>query len=68
MATWVLDCKNCGEAFPYSLVPDVLACPRSLPAFPPRGEKRKCLHCRTKSTYQPCDLRFQNGRWGRPVR
>ena len=38
MATWVLNCKNCGEAFPYCLLPDVLACPRSLPAFPPKGE------------------------------
>jgi hypothetical protein len=68
MAIWVFDCKNCSEAFPYSLVPDVLACPPSRPAFPAQGEKRKCPHCRTKSTYQPFDLRFQNGRWSRPVR
>jgi hypothetical protein len=25
MASWVLDCKNCHEAFAYSLIPDVLA-------------------------------------------
>ena len=66
MATWVFDCKNCSEAFPYSLVPDVLACPPSRPAFPP--QERECPHCRTKATYQPFDLRFQNGRWSRPVR
>jgi primosomal protein N' len=68
MATWVLDCKNCDEAFPYSLAPDTLACRPFRPAFPAQGEKRKCPHCGTKSIYQTLDLRFQNGRWNRPVR
>jgi hypothetical protein len=68
MATWVLDCKNCSETFPYSLVPDTLASLPSRPAFRPKGEERTCPHCRTKSTYEPFDLRFQNGRWSRPVR
>ena len=68
MATWVLVCKNCNGAFPYSLVPDTLACLPSRPAFPAQGEKHKCPHCRTKSTYQTLDLRFQNGRWSCPAR
>jgi hypothetical protein len=68
MATWVLDCKNCNGVFPYSLVPDALACLPSRPAFPAQGEKRKCPHCKTKSTYRLFDLRFQNGRWSPPVR
>jgi hypothetical protein len=57
MATWVFDCKNCSEAFPSSLVPDVPACPPSRPAFPP--QRRECPHCRTKSTYQPFDLSWR---------
>ncbi len=62
MASWLLDCKNCREAFPYSLMPDTLAdyyLP-SRPVFPANGRERQCPHCKTKSTYEPFDLRFQN--------
>ena len=62
MACWVLDCKNCSEAFTYSVVPDTLTnyyLP-SPPAFLPQGRERECPHCKTKSTYQQADLRFQN--------
>lgn len=62
MASWLLDCKNCRETFTYSLVPDMqtgfyLPSP---PPFPPQGRERECPHCKTKSTYQQTDLRFQN--------
>jgi hypothetical protein len=62
MASWLLNCKNCREAFPYSVVPDMhpgyyLPSP---PAFPPQGRERQCPNCKTKSTYQQTDLRFQN--------
>jgi hypothetical protein len=60
MASWLLDCKTCNEAFTYSLIPDTLLLP-SPPAFPPQGRERECPHCKTKSTYQPFELRFQNG-------
>ncbi len=60
MARWLLDCKNCSEAFTYSLIPDTLYLP-SRPVFPAEGRERECLHCKTKSTYHLIDLRFQNG-------
>jgi hypothetical protein len=44
MASWLLDCKNCGEAFAYSLVPDTATgyyLP-SRPAFPLQGREREC--------------------------
>jgi hypothetical protein len=66
MASWLLDCKNCSEAFAYSVVPDTLNdyyLP-SPPAFPVGGRERECPHCKTKSTYQQTELRFQNS----PVR
>jgi hypothetical protein len=63
MASWLLNCKNCHEAFAYSLIPDTLSDfhPPSPPAFPVGGRERECPHCKTKSTYQPFDLRFKNG-------
>ncbi len=64
MASWLLDCKNCHEAFPYSLIPDTLAeyyLP-SRPVFPPEGRERECPNCKTKFTYHLIDLRFKNGR------
>jgi hypothetical protein len=60
MATWLLDCKNCSEAFTYSLIPDTFLLP-SPPLFPPEGKERECPYCKTKSTYHQTDLRFQNG-------
>jgi hypothetical protein len=69
MASWLLNCRNCGEAFAYSLVPDTptdyyLPSP---PAFPLQGRERECPHCKTKSSYHPLDLRFQNERCS-PIR
>ncbi len=58
MARWLLVCKNCSEAFTYSLVPGALF--PSRPPFPPEGQERECPYCKIKSTYQPFDLRFQN--------
>ena len=62
MASWLLHCKNCGEAFAYSLVPDTATSYYlpSPPAFPPQGRERECPNCKTKSAYQQIDLRFQN--------
>jgi hypothetical protein len=63
MANWLLDCKNCSEAFAYSVVPDTLNdyyLP-SPPAFPVGGRERERPHCKTKSTYYLIDLRFKNG-------
>jgi hypothetical protein len=63
MASWLLDCKNCCEAFTYSLVPDIMQIGHYLPsppAFPPQGRERECPNCKTKATYQQTDLRFQN--------
>ena len=62
MAYWVLDCKSCNRVFTYSVVPDTLAdyyLP-SPPAFPIEGRERECPNCKTKSTYQQADVRFQN--------
>jgi hypothetical protein len=66
MASWLLDCKNCSKPFVYSLIPDRLADYHlpSRPVFPAVGRERECPHCKTKSTYQQTDLRFQNS----PVR
>jgi hypothetical protein len=68
MASWLLDCKNCSNPFAYSLIPDTLADYHlpSRPVFPAVGRERECPHCKTKSTYQQTDLRFQNE--SRPVR
>jgi hypothetical protein len=44
MARWVLDCKNCSEAFAYSLIPDTLTdyyLPLR-PAFPPAHQECEC--------------------------
>jgi hypothetical protein len=30
--------------------------------FPAVGRERECPNCKTKSTYQQADLRFENGR------
>jgi hypothetical protein len=45
----------------YSLIPDILFDYHlpSRPAFPAEGSTR-VPQCKTKSTYQPLDLRFQN--------
>ena len=59
MASWLLDCKNCNEAFTYSFVPETLF--PSRPPFPPEGQERDCPYCKNKSTYEQIDLRFQNG-------
>jgi hypothetical protein len=69
MASWLLDCKNCREAFTYSLVPDMqIGCYLpSPPAFPPQGRERECPRCKIKATYQQTDLRFQNERSSRPI-
>ena len=63
MANWFLNCKNCNEAFIYSLIPDILTDYHlpSRPVFPAAGRERECPNCKTKSTYQQTDLRFQNG-------
>jgi hypothetical protein len=64
MAKWFLECRNCGQAFTYSLIPDTLAdfhLP-SRPVFPAQGRERECPSCKTKATYQQTDLRFQNAR------
>ena len=63
MASWLLNCKNCSKPFAYSLISNTLAeyhLP-SRPVFPAVGRERECPHCKTKSTYQQSDLRFQNG-------
>ena len=69
MARWALDCKNCSEAFAYSLIPDTLTddyLPLR-PAFPPGRQECERPHCKTKSTQHPIDLRFKNERRS-PVR
>ncbi len=70
MASWLLDCKSCGEVFAYSLVPDTLADYHvpSRPAFPAKGRVRECPHCKNKSTYHPTDLKFQNEQWITAIR
>jgi hypothetical protein len=62
MAKWLLECRKCGQAFTYSLVPDIVFdfhLP-SRPVFPAQGKERECPSCKTKATYQQADLRFQN--------
>ena len=59
MASWILDCKHCSQAFAYSLIPDTYHLP-SRPVFPALGRERECPHCKAKSTYHPIDLRFKN--------
>ena len=70
MATWLLTCKNCSEAFAYSLIPDPLTDYHlpSRPAFPAEGRVRECPNCKTRSRYQQIDLSFQAEGWSRPLR
>jgi hypothetical protein len=62
MASWLLNCKNCSKPFAYSLISNTLTDYHlpSRPVFPAVGRERECPHCKTKSTYQQTDLRFQN--------
>jgi hypothetical protein len=62
VASWVLVCKSCGNAFTHSPVTETLAdyyLP-SKPEFPPDGEEHECPNCKVKSTYQRTELRYQS--------
>jgi len=62
MASWVLECSNCGKTFPHSEIEDRTIENFFLPVkpkFPESGLEVGCPHCGNKAKYQHSDLTYQ---------
>jgi hypothetical protein len=62
MASWMVSCKNCGNAFAFASIGDSLSdfyFPQK-PEFPPRGLERECPHCAAKFNYEKHELTYKD--------
>ena len=61
MASWVLECSNCGLPFHHSVIEATTMnffFPAK-PAFPVCGSEFQCPHCGKSATYQRVDLMYR---------
>jgi hypothetical protein len=64
MASWVLNCKNCGKNFEHAKISDTFAnyFIAEKPDFPSGGLELECPNCKQRAMYQRAELMFQSER------
>jgi uncharacterized Zn finger protein len=61
MATWILECSNCGLPFHHSVIEATTMnfFPLAKPHFPEGGSELQCPNCGKTATYQRTDLKYR---------